>query len=326
MKLRWIIFLLVTSISTAQAQSRSVAITVDDIPCANCAPIKASSTPIQGFLLDTNRRMVTAFKRQHIPVTALVTTHIVDEAGESGKQALMLWLNAGFDLGNHTDTHPDFNVLTVEQMEAEIMTADKKLRPLLQANGHRLQFFRFPYNHTGDSVAKHDALSAFLAQQGYKLAACTIEATDYSFASAYSRAVGVNDKGMARKIREEYLLYTGTEIDFYAELNRRVLGYEPPEVLLIHASLLNADVAEELLQLFRDRGYHFISLAEAESDAAYSIPESSPTSYGQMWGYRWAKEKKIVKIGITETDPPAWIEKYAAGEAVKQVDIVPAKH
>lgn len=122
----------------------------------------------------------------------------------------------------------------------------------------------------------------------------------------------------ADRIRHEYISYSGTEIDFYAALNRRVLGYEPPEVMLLHDSLLNADAVEDILALFRSRGYHFVSLTEAQHDPAYSIPDTYITKYGPMWGYRWAQDRHLGRLGLNEPDPPAWITAYANGKPVPE--------
>jgi len=67
----------------------------------------------------------------------------------------------------------------------------------------------------------------------------------------------------------EYLPYTKQEIGYYAALNMQVLGYEPPHVMLLHANRLNAYVIEPLLALFTDGNHKFVSLATAQSDAAY---------------------------------------------------------
>jgi peptidoglycan/xylan/chitin deacetylase (PgdA/CDA1 family) len=266
----------------------------------------------------TNQRLLERFVQAKIPVTGLVGTQTVEQSGDIGKRSLQLWLDDSFDLGNHSYSHPDFSVISTEQMEAEIDRADSMLRPLLVANGRKLEFFRFPYNHTGETETKHDAVAAFLKGRGYQVATCTIETSDYVFASAYARAVGAKDLATADRIRQEYISYSGIEIDFYAALNRRVLGYEPPEVMLLHDSLLNADAVEDVLALFRSRGYLFVSLAEAQHDPAYAIPDTYITRYGPMWGYRWAQERHLGKLGINEPDPPAWITAYANGRPVQE--------
>ena len=94
-----------------------------------------------------------------------------------------------------------------------------------------------------------------------------------------------------------------------------MLGYEPPQVMLLHDNLLNADTIDDVLALFRERGYRFVSLAEAEKDPAYRIPETHPTPYGIMWGYRWATERGVKVNGRLEKEPPDWVTHYGEPEA-----------
>lgn len=298
----------------ASAQSRTVALTVDDLPCANCEPVTTAASPVLGAMEEANKRLIAGLARAHAPVTGFVITEGVEQAGAAGQRVLQLWLDAGFDLGSHSYSHPNFADISTEQMESEIARADGMLRPLLKANGRSLQFFRFPYNDTGDTQAKHDDFAAYLKAHGYEVATCTIDTSDYMFAAAYARAVGLKDLGFAERIRREYLAYSATEIDFYAALNRRVLSYEPPQVMLIHDSLLNADSIDELMGLFTSRGYRFVSLKEAQQDPAYAIPDTYVTKYGMMWGYRWAEERNLGRLGMHESEPADWVMKYADGK------------
>jgi hypothetical protein len=47
---------------------------------------------------------------------------------------------------------------------------------------------------------------------------------------------------------------------------------EFPQVLLLHANELNADLMPELLAMFRPRGYTFVTLEEALADEAEDCP------------------------------------------------------
>jgi hypothetical protein len=53
--------------------------------------------------------------------------------------------------------------------------------------------------------------------------------------------------------------------------------------MLLHANRLNAGLIDELLQIFEQKQYRFVTLDEAQSDPAYSTPEVV-SKYGQMWG------------------------------------------
>lgn len=313
--MRFPTFLLLTLAVAAHAQSRTVAITIDDLPCAYCSPINPDGTSVHGLMEATNQRLVAGLTQAHIPVTGFVIAGFVSPeatktSGGTGQRSLQFWFNAGFALANHSDSHPNFAETSLQTMQADVAQADATLRPILAAHGQTLRFFRFPYNNTGDTQAKHDAFATFLKTHDYQVATCTIDTSDYVFAAAYARAIGSKDSIMAARIRDEYLAYSAIEIDFYAALNRRVLGYEPPEVMLLHDSLLNADTIAEVLALFRTRGYRFVSLADAQRDPAFAIPDTYVTPFGPMWGYRWAKEKNVSLTGLKEREPAAWIVTY----------------
>lgn len=290
---------------------RTVAITVDDLPYAGRALPRANDSQRRHTAEMANQRLLAAFQAHRVPVTGFVIQMSAESLGPTaGTRILRDWIAHGFDLGNHTYSHPDINELSPEQFEKEILRADSAIRPLMAEAGKNLSFFRFPFNHTGDTQLKHDEIAAFLAKNGYRVATCTIDTSDYIFNNAYVRMLANKDSASARRLREEYLAYTGTEIDYYAGLNQQVFGYEPPEVMLLHDNRLNADVVNEVLRLFEKRQYQFVSLAEAQSDSAYEVPDTDITKFGPMWGYRWARERNIKVNGRLEPDPPQWVSQY----------------
>ncbi len=305
--LRWTAIAVLGLCLRAAAQQRTVSITVDDLPYVSHTGTVLTTADLKRAR-EVNRKLLSAFKEHRVPVTGFVNQGRVHGLGtNTGAQILRQWLAEDLDLGNHTYSHPDINGLSVAQIEDEILRGETTIAPLMKEAGKRLEFFRFPMNHTGDINAKHDAIAEFLAEHGYKVAACTIENSDYLFNDAYVRVLAQKDKKAAKKLRLEYLAYTSSEIDYFGSLNKRVLGYEPPQVMLLHDNRLNADVIESVLALFEKKGYKFVSLRAAESDAAYSIPDTYITQYGPMWGYRWAKERNVQVDGRLEPEPPQWI-------------------
>jgi peptidoglycan/xylan/chitin deacetylase (PgdA/CDA1 family) len=291
------------------AQNRIVAMTVDDLPYVSGSPSPdVAGNASQAEIV--NRRLLAAFRAHHVPVTGFVIQNRAESLGQAGPKILQQWIREGFDLGNHTYSHPDINDLSIEQIREEIVRGESTIGALMKAAGKKLEFFRFPMNHTGETKVKHDTLAEFLLRRGYKLATCTIDNSDYLFNQAYVRMLANHDAVNARRLRSEYLAYTDSEIDYYAGLNRQVFGYEPPQVMLLHDNRLNADAIEQLLKLFRQKLYKFVSLASAQSDAAYRTPDTYITKFGLMWGYRWASELKVKLDGRLEPDPPKWVLEY----------------
>jgi peptidoglycan/xylan/chitin deacetylase (PgdA/CDA1 family) len=302
--------LIISSSSSVFAQERSVAITVDDLPFAGISLTESNPSNAQRAATLANRRLLTAFQRHRIPVTGFVIQKTAESLSAAGARILKEWTDRGFDLGNHTYSHPDINRLTVEEIEQEILRGELIIGPLMKKAGKQLAFFRFPMNHTGDTREKHDALAAYLSERGYHLATCTIDNSDYVFNAAYVRMLANRDVAAAQKLREEYIAYTESEIEYYAALNKQVLGYEPPQVMLLHDNALNGDVIEQVLRIFEKKQFRFVSLEEAQADRAYQIPDTYITKFGPMWGYRWAAEQKIKVDGSLELDPPKWISDY----------------
>lgn len=297
--------------SQSDPQSHTVALTIDDLPFVT-GDSSHPMLPVDAKVAAAaNHALLTALERHHIPVTGFVNQKGAEDLGlASGTAILREWTTRGFDLGNHSYSHPDFNHLTVAQFEDEIVRGEAGFLPFMHEAKRDTKFFRFPFNHTGNTQEKHDAVAAFLAQHGYRTAPCTIETEDWIFNAKYFLMRSRHDDAAAARLRADYLAFTAAQIDYFTMLDPQVLGYDAPQIVLIHDNQLNSDVIEDLLAIFVQRHYQFVSLAKAESDPVYQAPETYITSYGPMWAYRWAKERGIKVNGSLEPEPPKWITDY----------------
>jgi peptidoglycan/xylan/chitin deacetylase (PgdA/CDA1 family) len=306
---------IMTTYASLAAQSRTAAITIDDLPFVTGSDMPKGPQDAPAAIA-ANRKLLNALTRYRVPVTGFVNEKRVELLGmQDGVQILKSWVERGEDLANHSYAHPDFNTLSVERFEDEIVRGETTIVPLMQAAGRKVEFFRFPFNHTGDTEAKHSAIMEFLSQRGYRLAPCTIETSDYIFAAAYQRMAAGHDRSSQERLRRDYLAFTAAQIDYFSRMNAEVLGYEPPEIVLLHDNQLNADVMDQILSLYEKRGYKWVSLAEAERDPVYQAPDTVVTKYGPMWGYRWAQERGKKVDSSKEPEPPAWISAYGNVQA-----------
>jgi len=258
-----------------------------------------------------NRKLLAALARHHVPVTGFVIQNRVEALGTpAGTSILNSWVVHGHDLGNHSYAHLDFNDVTLGQFEDQVVRGETAIAPIMESAGRTVTFFRFPFNHTGNTGPKHRGMSEFLRHRGYQVAPCTIENSDWMFASAYARMMERNDRGSIARLQREYLAFTTAQIDYFSRMNAQVLGYEPPEIMLLHDNQLNADVMDELLNLFEKRAYTWVTLSAAVQDPVYQAPDIVVTEYGPMWGYRWARERGIKVDGKLEPEPAAWVSAY----------------
>ncbi|MGA2569102.1 MAG: polysaccharide deacetylase family protein [Terracidiphilus sp.] len=310
--LPWIVVLLAMASPVAPAQTRTVALTIDDLPFVTGIDAPLAERDASAAIA-ANRKLLKSLARRRVPAIGFVNEKSVESPGRpEGTGILQSWVQRGQELGNHTYAHLNFSDLRVEQFEDQIVRGEPTIVPLMQAANRKVEFFRFPFNHTGNTEAKHQAILEFLSRRGYRLAPCTIENSDWMFAAAYARMAARHDRSSAKRLRREYLAFTAAQIDYFSRMNAEVLGYEPPEILLLHDNRLNADVMDHLLSLFEKRGYQWVTLAEAEQDPVYQAPDTVVTEYGPMWGYRWARERGKKVDGSKEPEPPAWVSAYGS--------------
>ena len=285
------------------ASPKSVALTFDDLPAVGTQNVAA--------VRSITRDILDGLDRHHAPATGFVIGKNVETlANGSGPSILTEWTRRGYPLGSHTYTHIDLSSVTAEAFEDDVLANEKVLATAWAGADRGTKYLRFPFNHAGDTAAKHDAVRAFLAARGYQIATCTIDTSDYVFNQAYGLMQTRRDKASAARLRAEYLAYSATEIDYYGALHVQIFGHSIPHVMLLHANRLNADLIEDLLKIFETKGFRFVTLDEAQADPGYQTPDTFLTKFGPMWGYRWAKARQVTVNGAAETEPPAWIVKY----------------
>jgi peptidoglycan/xylan/chitin deacetylase (PgdA/CDA1 family) len=269
---------------TAQKTQRAVAITIDDLPAGMADRVPAAEiTAMTAKLLGTLRD-------QKIPVVGFVNEQKLYKFGEVDERikALQMWLDHGFELGNHTFSHMSLNQSELKDWEDNVIEGESVTRTLLAQHKMKLRYFRHPYLDTGRDLATRRKAEEFLIQRGYRIAPVTLDGWDWAFAGIYEDAKKRNDTELQQKIVKDYLGYHDAQFAYFEQLSQKVVGYEPKQVLLLHASNLEADHIGELLDVLRKRGYHFVTLEEAIADPAYSLPDTYVGEEGTSWLEHWA--------------------------------------
>jgi peptidoglycan/xylan/chitin deacetylase (PgdA/CDA1 family) len=248
-----------------------VAITFDDLPAHGQRPADESRLQIAQSILAT-------LKAQKLPpVYGFVNGQRVEEDART-LAVLQAWRAAGEPLGSHTYSHPDFDAMTPQAFEADIA----KNEPLLQqvAGDSDWHWLRYPYLHEGDTLAKRQEVQAYLKEHGYRVAEVSIDFEDYLWNAPYARCVAKHDDAAIASLEKSYLETADRYITVFRELSQRLYGREIPYVLLLHIGAFDAKMLPQLLQLFRDRGFTFITLEEAERDPVYDVFHSNSFEVG----------------------------------------------
>jgi|SRR5579872_319855 len=294
------ILVLLLASALASAAGREVAITIDDLPRGG----DGGPRTLAGVKAMTER-LLKPFHDDKIPLIGFVNEgRQVDFGPEALRQILDLWLDAGADLGNHSYSHLNINNVPLDQYTADIIKGEPVLRAALAARGKKLEFYRHPFLFTGPTPQIKKDMQEFLDQHGYRVAPVTFDDDDYEFAALYTKPE------FKDRVRKEYVPYMESVVAAFERGSVSLLGREFPQILLIHASQMNADLMPDLLAMFRRRGYTFVTLDQALADPVYRLPDEYAGTGGISWIHRWAKTKGI-KL-TPEPDPPVWVQKAYA--------------
>lgn len=270
--------------SYAQTQQREIAITIDDLPAAGVG-VSGSET------LEMTAKLLGTLKSQQVPAVGFVNEKkLYRQFGEVDQRikALSMWTDNGFELGNHTFSHASLNQVTLREWEEEVIRGETVTSMLLAQHGMKMRYLRHPYLDTGRDLETRRQAEAFLAQRGYRVAPVTMDAWDWMYAGVYEDARRRGDSGLQQQLLSSYLAYTTQVFDYYERFSKDLLGYEPKQILLLHGNWLEADHIGELLDVLRKRGYRFITLQDALSDSAYSLPDEYVGEEGTNWIDHWA--------------------------------------
>jgi peptidoglycan/xylan/chitin deacetylase (PgdA/CDA1 family) len=239
---------------------------------------------------DVTRRILEELAREGAPATAFVNASRTCgvPAGELRDPVLEAWLDGGHDVGNHTWSHPDLVRTPLRTYLEDVDRGAAPLDSLLRHRGQRLVWFRHPFLHAGDTWAKKEGLAEHLEGNGWRVAPVTIDNQEWVYAYVYHAALVRGDSALAGRAAAAYLDHMDEAFAYFEERSSEILGRQIPQVLLLHANRLNADLAGPLLGRIRARGYRFIGLEEALDDPAYARGDPYLGRGGPSWIERWA--------------------------------------
>jgi len=252
---------------------REVAITIDDLPAGDASHMTAAT------ITDLTQKLLGTLRDQKIPIVGFVNEKKLYKFGEVDQRiaALKMWLDYGFELGNHTYSHSSLNQVGLKAWEDDIVQGESVTRLLLSERNMKLRYFRHPFLDTGRDLQTRREAEAFLVGRGYRIAPITLE-------DAKKRS----DTALQQQLADSYLSYSDSVFAYSEQLSKQIMGYEPRQILLLHANQLEADHIGDLLEVMRKRGYRFITLEEALNDSAYALPDTYVGEEGTGWLDHWA--------------------------------------
>lgn len=249
-----------------------VAITIDDLPWVGPLP--------PGWdRMDGTRRILAALERHGAQATGFVNCG----RSQPGTPVLSAWLEAGHELGNHTEQHLDLNYADPASWAADAGTCDRSLRDL---TGARSLTFRYPYLHRGPTAERYRAGRAAVDELGSVIAPVTINTGDWILDDPWVAALRSGDDEAAERIATGYVDHVARAAAHYRTVAGERVGRDVAHILLLHANALLADRLDAVLTRLREEGFRFVALEEALRDPVYALEDDYVGPEGLSWLYR----------------------------------------
>jgi peptidoglycan/xylan/chitin deacetylase (PgdA/CDA1 family) len=246
--------------TSSAAPPPRIAFTFDDLPAH-------SALPVGGTRLDIATKIIAALRDAHLPPVYGFVNGLSAEKQPADAAVLQAWRSAGYPLGNHSWSHMNADQNSLEDFEADITRNEPLLSGLMK--NEDWHWFRFPYLAEGDTQEKKTAIRGFLLQQGYRVAGVTMSFGDYQWNEPYARCKAKGDGKAIASLESSYLQAAADSIGYYRELSQTLYGRDIPYVLLMHIGAFDAEMLPKLLDLYRAKGFEFVTLEEAERDDFY---------------------------------------------------------
>jgi len=295
-------FLIAGCLHDAAAQDKAIALTIDDLP------LNGSSIKIER-LRKMTAKMTAIIEKKRIPAVGFVNESLLYVPGETDARiaVLKMWTDSAVELGNHTFSHLGFKDASLTAFQDDFIRGESVIKLLVRPKNVR--YFRHPFLQMGATREIEEAFEKFIGERGYKSVPVTIDTMDWMFLAAYAKSLKEKDKALQKRVSEDYLKFVGQRVEAGEKAADILFGREIKHILLLHANELNGDNFEALLNVFKEKGYRFITVEEALQDSVYRFPPKyAPTS---DWLSHWsASEGKKFEVPA----PPAYIQRIFQGK------------
>ena len=201
---------------------------------------------------------------------------------EEGSKLLANWNNKGHLICNHSYSHSYFHSgkVSLTAFEDDFLTCDSIIRKY--SNYSKL--FRYPYLKEGNTIEKRDGFRNFLKVLSYKIGYVTIDASDWYVDGRMRDTLKADPNADLTPYKEYYLKHIYERAVYYNDLSKELTGKNIKHTLLLHHNLLNAMFLDELLAMFKSKGWEIINASDAFNDDIYNTyPDILPAGESLIW-------------------------------------------
>lgn len=227
-----------------------------------------------------NNEILQALKDHDIQAALFVCGSRVKD--KKGLKVLESWDMDGHLIGNHSFSHFYFNSndVSLEKYKKDFLKGDS----LISQFSNYKRLFRFPFLKEGDTREKRDGFREFLKINNYRIGHVSIDASDWYVDQRLKERLEKEPDADITPYKEYYLQHIFDRATYYNELAEDLLGRQIKHTLLIHHNLLNALFLNDLIVMFKEKGWEFVNASEAFQDEIYDErPQIVPAGESIIW-------------------------------------------
>jgi peptidoglycan/xylan/chitin deacetylase (PgdA/CDA1 family) len=259
-KIQYAVVLFITASIATPTPAQTIAFTFDDGPHLTATPRLSPQA--------RNQAMLDALAKHDVKATLFVTAGNGADRPE-GLALARAWGEAGHTIGNHTMTHLNLHAekVTLAQYQQEVLDCDAVIRNL---PGYR-KWFRFTYLREGNTPEKRDGMRQFLAAQGYRNAYVSLDTSDWRLDQLLNETLSKDANADVSAIKQAYLAHVWQRAEAYRALSQTLQGRDIHQVILLHHNLINALWLDDVIQMFKQRGWRIVTPEVAFADPVYQL-------------------------------------------------------
>ncbi len=265
-----------------------MAITIDDLPFAGGREL------YDGDQLAS--MLARVCKDTHVPITGFVNSSKF-KSEEACRLFSELWSEGGLLLGNHTACHTSLHSCSPIIWEEDVIRGEIGLPVSTSLTKDDFKPFRYPYLDMGITPEQRERAVTFLRSRGYSACPVSVDVMDWLWTKLYESQAFVTMEPRESLV-ERFLQYVRAAVQESERLFLSTIGRIPAQVVLLHANWLTADVFPQIIAEIAKLNYAFITVKEALTDEAYSLP----TSYFGKVGTIWPNHLRVTQGELSDTE------------------------
>ncbi|MFH2035998.1 MAG: polysaccharide deacetylase family protein, partial [Candidatus Zixiibacteriota bacterium] len=214
-----------------------------------------------------NEEILSALKKNNVKAAGF----IVGSNIEGDWKLVIDWLEDGHTIGFLTYSGQDVDNVPIDMFIADIAKGKQTLNDILNSYNQKGRYFRFPYLHYGSEPVKRNRIEGLLKEQKITIAHASIVVEDFVYNLSLEKIINYHDSTKILQLRDEYLEHITEQLASAETLAMEIVNRPVRQILQLRANKLNAVFLDDIIQLFAEKGYSFISLDTALKDKVYQI-------------------------------------------------------